>query len=190
MKKSKEHVTVIDNFLPAEKFLKIQEEVFGGSLPLYYSDNTLASAEFREYEHLNDKFDIDIEGHPYLYHMMYNKLGEVVSRSDIYKPIMEQIDPFALVRIKLNLFLNRGIPVSSGWHVDMGEDRKGGPSYKTGIFHLNTNNGFTLLEDGTTVGSVANRLVVFNGGYTVHTGITQTDADVRAFLNLNYISNY
>ena len=58
--------------------------------------------------------------------------------------------------------------------------------FTTVVFYLNTNNGYTLFEDGTKVDSVANRMVVFDGT-TKHTGSTHTDGDrFRFVLNINF----
>ena len=58
-------------------------------------------------------------------------------------------------------------------------------THKTAIYYLNTNNGYTLFEDGTKVDSVANRMVLFEGN-TLHTGATQTDERFRYVINFNY----
>lgn len=58
--------------------------------------------------------------------------------------------------------------------------------FTTAVFYLNTNNGYTLFEDGTKVDSVANRMVMFNGN-TKHTGATHTEGDrFRFVLNINF----
>ena len=57
--------------------------------------------------------------------------------------------------------------------------------YNTAIYYLNTNNGYTLFEDGTRIYSTANRLVLFEGN-TLHTGATQTDERFRYVVNFNY----
>ena len=59
-------------------------------------------------------------------------------------------------------------------------------TYTTAIFYLNTNNGYTLFEDGTKVDSVANRMVMFNGN-TKHTSASHTEGDrFRFVLNINF----
>ena len=53
--------------------------------------------------------------------------------------------------------------------------------------YLNTNNGYTLFEDGTKIDSVANRLVTFNNS-TKHSDLTNTcDEPYRLVLNVDYI---
>ena len=58
--------------------------------------------------------------------------------------------------------------------------------YHTAIFYLNTNDGYTLFENGSKVDSIANRVVKFDGR-TPHTGSTHTSDDrFRLVLNINY----
>ena len=56
---------------------------------------------------------------------------------------------------------------------------------RTGVFYLNTNNGYTYFEGGERVTSVENRLVVFPSSKR-HAGTTNTDADFRCVINLNW----
>ena len=52
---------------------------------------------------------------------------------------------------------------------------------------MNTNDGYTLFEDGTKVESVMNRLVTFP--YTMkHAGTTCTNSPFRMVINFNYVS--
>ena len=174
--------TVIDNFLPEDIHKNISDQVFGGNLPLFCQHNTLPYGAFGN-EDLNLKHNISKEGHVFFTHQFFRDLKHISDWDDVYMPIMDKLNPLAMIRVKLNVFSNAGEPISSGWHVDMGET---GTPYTTAIYHLNTNNGYTLFEDGTKVKSVANRLVSFPGN-TIHTGITQTDEDLRAFINFNYV---
>ena len=51
----------------------------------------------------------------------------------------------------------------------------------TSILYINTNNGYTEIEDGTKVDSVANRLVSFPSNME-HRGISQTDEKTRILI--------
>ena len=64
-------------------------------------------------------------------------------------------------------------------HIDYEYEHKGA------IFYVNTNNGYTILEDGTKIESIANRLLKFKPHLT-HTSTYCTDAKVRANININY----
>ena len=56
----------------------------------------------------------------------------------------------------------------------------------TCIYYLNTNNGYTLFEDGSKIESVANRLVLFDANIK-HAGTSCTDALYRAVINFNFL---
>ena len=51
---------------------------------------------------------------------------------------------------------------------------------------MNTNNGYTKFEDGTTVKSEANRMVTFPASMR-HLGTTCTDQKIRVVINFNYL---
>ena len=57
--------------------------------------------------------------------------------------------------------------------------------FKTSIFYVNTNNGYTEFEDGTIVRSIENRFVEFSGD-TLHRGVSSTDVKKRIVINFNY----
>lgn len=60
------------------------------------------------------------------------------------------------------------------------------PDWKTAIFYINTNNGYTKFNiKKKIVKSKANRLVKFPAKIK-HTGTTCTDKDERIVLNINY----
>ena len=53
------------------------------------------------------------------------------------------------------------------------------------LLYLNTNDGFTELDDGRRIESIANRILVFNGN-ELHSSSTCTDQKRRVLLSLNY----
>jgi hypothetical protein len=57
--------------------------------------------------------------------------------------------------------------------------------HKGAIYCVNTNNGGTKLEDGTIIGSVANRLLLFDPS-TLHDSTNCTDKKARINININY----
>ena len=66
---------------------------------------------------------------------------------------------------------------------DLSEEKQ--KQWKTSIFYVNTNNGYTLFEDGTKVESVANRMLTFPTNMK-HTGTSCTDSQTRIVINFNY----
>ena len=65
-------------------------------------------------------------------------------------------------------------------HVDLEYEHKGA------IFYINTNNGVTVLEDGTEIESIENRLLLFDSSKK-HNSTSCTDAKVRVNINFNYL---
>ena len=59
--------------------------------------------------------------------------------------------------------------------------------WTTSIFYMNTNNGYTIFENGTKVESVANRMITFPANIK-HTGTSCTDEKTRVVINFNYFS--
>ena len=97
--------------------------------------------------------------------------------------------------------LDRGIHTTNRWLADIAasfgtQDRHLAyglhvdtrwPGATTAILYLNTNDGYTLFEDGRQVARVANRLVLFDASLR-HTGVSCTDAPERLVLNLNLLA--
>ena len=84
-----------------------------------------------------------------------------------------------LIKIKANLSFRTTEKIIHGYHVDLPYE------CKTAIYYLNTNDGCTMFKDGREVGSVENRLVIFNS-QLAHTGTTCTDQKIRSVINFNY----
>ena len=58
-------------------------------------------------------------------------------------------------------------------------------SHKAAIFYINTCDGYTKLEDGTKIDSVANRMLLFDASKP-HTPSDCTNQSVRVNINFNY----
>ena len=104
-------------------------------------------------------------------------------------PILDQLEIFSLLRIKINLRLRVSEPFYSHFHTDIqneGLDEDIAAQWTTSIFYINTNNGYTEFKDGTIVESVANRLVSFPSTIK-HRGVSQTDEQTRIVMNFNYL---
>ena len=108
-------------------------------------------------------------------------------------PYMEQIkclvdllQPVAIFRITGNLLTRLPNIVENPLHTDLvGLTEEKLKQWTTSIFYVNTNNGYTIFEDGTKVESVANRMLTFPA-HMKHTGTTCTDQQIRIVINFNY----
>ena len=103
----------------------------------------------------------------------------IIKKAEEYvRDILEIKDKIS--RLKVNSVIKQPEHMLHGWHKDQPDE-----DIKIAIYYLNTTNGYTLLEDGTKVSSVANRLVMFNNTI-VHTCVSQTDVHRRVVININY----
>tara|TARA_B100000902_G_C26854506_1_gene689921 strand:+ start:45 stop:563 length:519 start_codon:yes stop_codon:yes gene_type:complete len=102
-------------------------------------------------------------------------------------PFFNKLDVKIPLRVKINLQTVTPKIIKRSFHSDMASVLGNNPlHYKTAIFYVNTNNGYTEFETGEIVESVANRVVIFDGSLK-HRGTTCTDQKTRVVLNINYI---
>ena len=76
-------------------------------------------------------------------------------------------------------------PYISDYHSDYSDERGTCDYMTTGIYYINTCDGYTEFEDGTITECIANRLVKFPANLK-HRGVSQTDARVKSVINLNF----
>ena len=125
------------------------------------------------------------DGSYYFSHEAYDRITKKTSAyNSLFSNLYIRLGVNILMRSKLNLtFRTKETYVFYPMHTDYANNE----SWSTAIFYLNTNNGYTLFEDGTKVDSVANRMVIFDGRMK-HTGATHTDDNerFRFLLNINF----
>ena len=145
-------IEIIDNFLPEEEFMARQ--------------SLLMSQEFFWYYVVGSAFPND--GQYHMAHVFYQpKIGVNSEYYRIWKPMMKKIKVSSMERIKANMTFQTSKPVPSAYHSDeLGS--------KTGILYINTNNGYTELENGVRVKSVANRYLSFDTPLS-HRAVSCTD---------------
>ena len=162
-------IEVFDNFLEHELFKKISDKIINSQWS--YSD-LIISFDKRICDELDN-------------HQMYNMIySDDEPKSDMFHLIrgIMMNDKFnfkSLIKIKANLSFRTTEKIIHGYHVDVPYE------CKTAIYYLNTNDGCTMFEDGREVGSVENRLVIFNS-QLAHTGTTCTYQKIRSVINFNY----
>ena len=162
-------IEVFDNFLEHELFKKISNKIINSKWS--YSD-LIISFDKRICDELDN-------------HQMYNMIySDDEPKSDMFHLIrgIMMNDKFnfkSLIKIKANLSFRTTEKIIHGYHVDVPY------KCKTAIYYLNTNDGCTMFKDGREIGSVENRLVIFNSQLE-HTGTTCTDQKIRSVINFNY----
>ena len=157
---------IVDNFLPKKEFKEYQDYVIR-KLP-YFFRKGVAYDE-------SDMFCF--------YHFLYGKdlvLSSQEHFDKVARPLLAKIKIYSLLRIKCNLYTKTEKLFEHNPHTDMPFPHKGF------LFYVNTNNGFTILKDGTKIESVANRALFFDSSKD-HRSTTCTDEDVRVNVNINYV---
>jgi len=159
---------IIDNFLPESDFFVLSETMLSPDFP-WFLQNKVANRD--------ENCDAT---HCLFTHILHSNYS---SRSDfwgIFAPALDRLKPRALIRVKVNLYPRTEKKVLHDWHTDNPFEHRGA------ILHLNTNNGMTILEDGTELESVANRMIIFNSAEP-HRSTTCTDKKVRVNININFL---
>jgi len=159
--------TIIDNFLEESEFQNIKTILEGADFPWYFQD---AVAEL-SHTYLPDF---------YFSHTFYRSDTNVPSYSlHIIEPVLKKISINKLIRAKANLYPNVGKLVENEPHTDFPFPHKGA------ILYINTNNGYTILNDGTKIESIENRILFFDAS-TPHQSTSCDDKKARININLNY----
>lgn len=161
---------VIDNYLPDNVFKTLKHSIDNDEqdFPWYYN------------RFVDDSNKPSIDDHFYFAHVVYGG-GKI--NSSFYEcvvPLLDKIKPKAVIRVKVNGYPKIGDKVIKHRpHCDFPWEHKGA------IFYLNTNNGKTVLADGTEIDSVANRMLFFDPSIP-HNSTSCTDAKMRFNININY----
>lgn len=164
-------IRVIDNFLR-------EDEAIG--MPHFFSNEFpwhLGTPVYGKKLGNNEKYNFHFG------HLLYDKL---TFQSDYFRlvlPILQILNPSALLKVKANLTTCGECIVEHGMHTDN--------SFKdafTAIYYVNSNNGYTIFENGEKVDSVKNRLVYFPSHFH-HSGTNCTDEKHRVVININYFKD-
>ena len=158
---------IIDNFLNQEELINLQNLYTSNEFPWCYQTGVDS---------------IDTKRNDFFFcHMLYNHNVPKSNYFNSIAPIFSKLDDFkSLIRVKANLYTRTNIIEHHADHVDMSWN------HKTAIFYINSNNGFTVLENDTKIESIENRLLLFNGSKKHHS-TSCTDSPVRININFNYL---
>jgi len=163
---------IIDNFLPEEQFKGLYNLITNPNQFNWFYNPSVASADDKDKSHF------------YFTHTFYE---QSVSNSNFFNELKiiwlalkeHDHEMKALIRSKANLFTKTPTLVEHEMHKDYPFKHKGG------LFSLNTCDGYTLLEDGTKIDSVKNRMLIFDGSKD-HASTSCTNENVRININFNF----
>ena len=159
---------IYKNFLDKEKFKQTQDTLTSTEFPWYL--NGVLYEKTTSYNHQ-------------LAHTLYANDKANSAFFDISNLFKEKINWFCLLRIKANLLQRTDKIIEHGMHTDYQDKTH---KIKTGIFYVNTNNGYTKFKNNKIIKSEENKYIEFDCSEP-HTGTTCTDSDYRIVINFNYI---
>jgi len=171
------NLEIIDNFLPLDQFNKVQHALMSSKIPWFINDDVV-NTDLGNIAS-NDKHNWQ------LFHLFYYNPIMHSECLGVIEPILQHLNPLVLIKAKANTNYVTEKIVEHGMHVDI-QDLELKNILTTGIFYVNNNDGYTILEDGTKIESVANRFASFSAK-TKHSGTSCTTTNRRVVLNLNYI---
>jgi len=158
------NMKVIPNFLDQETFNKIKMCVLNNSFPWYFSPTT---------GHDNDFSDFLFS------HYLYKEDKQCSQFFNyVITPLISRLNCNYLVRAKANLYTRKHKQIKTSFHVDLHD------KHTVALFSINTNNGYTLFENGKKIPSVENQMLIFNGSLS-HASVSQTDASIRVNINMD-----
>jgi hypothetical protein len=159
---------IIKNFLLKEDFLKLKNIFTSNNFPWFMAP--VITNNFKHFQH---------------FHIFYMNQQINSNYYDLMLPILKLIDPFIILRIKVNLIIRNEKIIEHGMHTDFGEKVKD-CKITTGILYINSNNGYTKFENGKKILSEENKFIEFDEKL-MHTGTSCTDEPFRIVINFNYI---
>ena len=161
---------IIDNLMDKDDFKNLQSLVMSSDVPWYFTKdiNTSPGYDSNNYQ-------------SYFAHQIFNPRLDYVY-STLYKDFyvfVELLGMKSLRRAKLNLYMRTDKIEEHNPHTDYPYEHKGC------VFSFNTCDGYTKLEDGTKIESVANRALIFDASKS-HSSTSTTNAKGRFNVNFNY----
>lgn len=164
---------IVDNFLPEQTYQALLSVVTSPQFPWFYNPSTVNDADRVGQEAMHDFQFV---------HSVYFQSRPNSPFYEAFLPMLEAIAPTALIRIKLNCTTWLPDQTVGAWHKDY--DAEG---VTTSVYYFNTNNGGTVLEDGTCIDSVRNRLATFPAN-TLHAAKSSSDVKQRLVANFLYFA--
>lgn len=150
---------IIDNFLEREDYESLSSLILDKNFLWSITNAENFNSLFLELIHYKDEQPLS---------EFYNELV----------PIMQKIEVLGLVEIRSNLYFGNKFIQS------FKKEKKYDFSVGTAIYYLNSNDGYTLLEDGSKIESKENRILLFEDSDYYETNCT--DNLCRVNITFNY----
>ena len=164
---------VHDDWLPIDEFNELSDFILGWNFPWFHQRNVA----------LPDTNEEDVTYNSYFTHnlILTDQDEDMVSylHEPIWKYFQERFPDIYIIRMKVNCFPATSQVYEHLTHTDYDYPHKGA------LLCLNTCNGYTKMEDGTKVESVANRMIFFDTSKP-HNSTTCSDQPKRCNIVINY----
>jgi hypothetical protein len=167
---------VLDNFLPENYFKELQNAMIDSALFPWYFNNTIVGID------PNEKNNLD--SCQFTHSFWSSEKGAVSDYLYILQPILDKIQPKAIFRIKANLVTRTNEIIEHGFHTDFPPNQQ----CRTAILYLNSNNGYTIFDNGVKIESLENRFIEFDSRL-LHSGTSTSNSNVRVVINFNYLKD-
>ena len=167
-------IKIYDNFLPEEKLKELQDLLVMNEFFSIYLHNRVAVPD-------EEKYNWNWYG-THIFYRHDRPVSEYYDRikCPLLDKVMEITNSRSLLRMKLNFYPHSEQLREHKPHQDFDFP------HLAGIYCLNTCDGFTRLEDGTKIDSIANRFYTFEA-HKYHNSSTTTNTKGRFNINFNLI---
>ena len=157
---------VYDKYLSNLSFKKIENILSSNNFPWYIQPylTGLEKDNINNYYFAHTFYDNDKINSDYYY---------------FWEELLTKIKSKKLIRIKANLYIKTDQVIEHTKHIDY--DFKG----FTSIYYVNTNNGYTNLNDKINIKSIENRFLIFDNNIK-HNSSTCSDKKYRLTVVINY----
>ena len=168
-------VQIFNNFLDQEVFLEIKKFIMSPRCQWRYV-NYIAHKDGRDND--NDGYFVHSfkDCHPQTFVDRYPESPHF----PLIVKILDKIKYQNILRIRSSLYPRRDVQKPDPFHIDYDFP------HKVCIFYVNTNNGYTMFENGEKIPSVENQLATFDGNEK-HCSVVQTDTSARYIVNINIL---
>jgi hypothetical protein len=181
-------VEVYDNFFDEDSFNNIKDIVEG--VDFSWTRSRIVNEDYHQVK-INNRMRMLMDkkyNHQFI-HCLYedstpkSEFSHEVLRSFI-QTLDNKVPVRAILRAKVNFNSCTENIVEHALHHDYNPTLYS--DLKTVLFYVNTNDGYTLFEDGNKIDSVANRCVIMTENI-LHTGTNCTDDFGRIVIVINYL---
>ena len=164
---------VHDDWLPIDEFKQLSGFILGPYFPWYHENNVALPNTNEDDVTYNHYFT-----HNLVLESKVSHLHEPIWKDHFQKRFMD----INIIRMKVNCFPATSQVYDHLTHADYDYPHKGA------LLCLNTCNGYTKMEDGTKIESVANRMIFYDTSKP-HNSTTCSDQPKRCNIVINYNDN-